>query len=231
MTLGKDAYAAHKLVWRAFPSKPGTMRDFLFRRESENEQLGRLGMRSSTPVFYVVSKRPPVAVDPMLIVEPKPYEPRLKAGQRFVFDLRANPVVSRMKEEDRNANRADGRKRRTTKHDILMDAKHRAKRSGVDNPGELERLIEKMRSQAVLEWFQRQCDRYGCALIDQNMFEVNGYRQHALARRDGNPIRFSSVDITGVVEIDNPVTFRTALFDGVGRSKSFGCGLLLVRRY
>ena len=66
MNLCNDAYGAHKLVWRAFPSEPGTARDFLFRRESETEQLGRVGAHSSSPVFYVVSKRPPTDDDPIV---------------------------------------------------------------------------------------------------------------------------------------------------------------------
>ncbi|WP_407081634.1 type I-E CRISPR-associated protein Cas6/Cse3/CasE [Methylomonas montana] len=32
------------------------------------------------------------------------------------------------------------------------------------------------------------------------------------------------------MQITDPEKFRQALFQGIGRSKAFGCGLLMVRR-
>jgi len=42
--------------------------------------------------------------------------------------------------------------------------------------------------------------------------------------------RFSSVDFLGDLEITDVEKFTKALFQGIGRAKAFGCGLMLVKR-
>lgn len=41
---------------------------------------------------------------------------------------------------------------------------------------------------------------------------------------------FSSVDFTGELQITDAEKFRHTLFNGLGRAKAFGCGLLMVKR-
>lgn len=41
---------------------------------------------------------------------------------------------------------------------------------------------------------------------------------------------FSSVDFTGELQITDIEKFQRILFNGLGRSKAFGCGLLMIKR-
>ncbi len=43
-------------------------------------------------------------------------------------------------------------------------------------------------------------------------------------------VGFSAVDFTGVLTVADVDLFKVALFNGIGRSKAFGCGMLLIRR-
>lgn len=48
--------------------------------------------------------------------------------------------------------------------------------------------------------------------------------------RKGKTAGFSSVDFEGEIEVVDAELLSKGLFDGIGPSKAFGCGLLLVRR-
>ena len=222
LTAPNNAYAAHQLMWRAFPSKPGTERDFVFRQEIATG-LGSVGaFGRHTPVFYVVSKRPPKVDEQLGSVEIKPYDPQIAGGQRFAISLRANPVVS--KRDEHGAIKRQDQQGKLRRHDVLMEAKRQAKCENVDPAewGEAQR-------RAVLQWFIKQADQFGCSVNEDESFAINGYRQHVLPRKREPPIKFSSVDITGIINVNEPDQLKTALFRGVGKSRGFGCGLLLIR--
>ncbi|MGY6275374.1 type I-E CRISPR-associated protein Cas6/Cse3/CasE [Methylomonas sp. MgM2] len=48
--------------------------------------------------------------------------------------------------------------------------------------------------------------------------------------KKGQKSCFSSVDFCGELQITDPEKFRQTLFNGLGRAKAFGCGLLMVKR-
>ncbi|NOZ94402.1 MAG: type I-E CRISPR-associated protein Cas6/Cse3/CasE [Acidobacteria bacterium] len=199
---GADAYGDHKLIWSFF-SPENSERSFLFRRI---ERAGR-------PSFLVVSPVEPASPSPAWIVETKPYEPGFAVGQRLAFSLRANPVVRRR--------RQDGRQRRD---DVVMDAKRRFKEEHPDEAVPMAHIIQ----EAGAAWLRSRAHGLGFA-VDSRMVRCDGYRQHRLTRR-GSPVRFSTVDMEGLLAVTDPERFVETLFTGVGPSKAFGCGLLLVRR-
>jgi CRISPR system Cascade subunit CasE len=59
---------------------------------------------------------------------------------------------------------------------------------------------------------------------------VDGYETLRLNRDGAAPIRFSRLDFQGVLRVDDPARFLTRLAAGFGRSRAFGCGLMLIRR-
>ena len=200
----KDAlYAAHQLLWKAFPKDAEATRDFLFRQEN----------RGGLPCFYVVSGRRPRNYD-LFEIETKDYAPRIRSGQRLAFSLTANPVVAR---------KVEGKKR-SAKHDVWMDAKREAK--GMELAG--RELIAHCESRTK-QWLVSRAESLGFALSEQ-LLSVDGYFQHQFYRRKGDrAIRFSSIDFKGILDVGDPDRFLRTLFEGVGRSRSFGCGLMLVR--
>ena len=198
-----DAYADHRLIWSFFP-REDPQRSFLFRRM---EARGR-------PSFLVVSPEEPVSASPAWIVESKPYAPELRRDQRLAFSLRANPVIRRRTD--------DGRQRRD---DVVMDAKKRFKEEHPGEPVPMTELIQ----DAGTAWLEARAERLGF-VIDPRLVRCEGYRQHRLTRGRGKPVRFSSLDIEGLLTVTDPKRFAETLFSGIGPSKAFGCGLLLVRR-
>lgn len=87
--LRANYYQIHQLLWKLFKDKPNDKREFLFRQDLDRQGL---------PVFYLLSKTPPKNFDDSLIIEGKPFEPKLQAGDKLAFSLRANPVAQ-LKEE------------------------------------------------------------------------------------------------------------------------------------
>ncbi|MEO9331477.1 type I-E CRISPR-associated protein Cas6/Cse3/CasE [Pseudomonas guguanensis] len=192
-----EPYRDHALIWRLFPGD-GAARDFIFRRLEDERS------------FYVVSARPPQSDSGLFQIQSKPYVPKLEAGDRLRFDLRANPTVSIRHE--------DGRSRR---HDVLMNAKRSAASDAC------ERLNEVVQA-AGQKWLLERAERWGLAIQEDSVLQA-GYRQNRLRRKGGN-IEYSSLDYQGMAQVIDPQRLARALLEGVGHSKGFGCGLLLVKR-
>ena len=196
-------YAAHQLLWRAFPKDAEAERDFLFRCEN----------REGLPCFFVVSERRPMN-DELFQIETKDYAPQLDVGQRLAFSLTANPVIAR---------KTDGKKY-SPKHDVWMDAKREAKAMGLGDEQRIAHCEDRTR-----QWLVARGESLGFSIEDQQI-NVDGYFQHQFYRRKGRPIRFSSINYDGILTVTDPDRLLRALFEGIGRSRAFGCGLFLVRR-
>lgn len=71
-------------------------------------------------------------------------------------------------------------------------------------------------------WWERKAAEHG--------LEVDGFTAHGLQdardRRNGRRVRHAVVRFDGVARVEDPDAVRTAVRAGVGRGKSFGCGLL-----
>ena len=205
----RGAYEAHQWLWRFLPAPPGSARRFLFRRRDAD----------GPPRFYVVSERAPESPSAHWQVSTKRYAPDLAAGDRLVFELRANPVVTTR----------DG-VGKAARHDVVMHEKARLlKEHGLsrwadwttpDRPEQGE-LVHRCGS----AWLNRRFERIG-ATLDLATLRVEGYEQH---RGKSGELRFSTMDFSGQLQVLDPEAVLRALFTGVGHAKAFGCGLLLVR--
>ncbi len=197
-----DQYLPHQLLWGLFSTGEGADRDKI------RPFIYRAMDNATWPTFYLLSDDKPDDAQGYFQVDSKPFKPALRPGMRLHFDLRANPV--------KRSRTADGRQQR---HDVVMDLKH--KQSGDLDARELEH-------QAAFNWLGARAEGLGFRLIDKT-FNADSYRQHRIPRGGGKPIRFSSLDMRGMLEVTDSERLRDALCNGVGPSKSFGCGLLLVR--
>lgn len=110
----KDSYSVHQLFWELFTDEK--TRNFIYREEISSEQLGTQAGVRGEPVYYLVSSTRPISDNTIFDVQSKEYQPKLQAGDKLQFELRANPVVTR-----------NGRK-----HDIAMNAQHNLLRSFCD---------------------------------------------------------------------------------------------------
>lgn len=212
----ENVYAAHQLMWKLFPNESRSTRLFLYRQETEKEQMYSSDIPRGLPLFYVVSENAPTSIEGFLKVETKQYDPHLAQDEYLGFSLRVNPIVARKKEGKKNS----------AKHDVLMDAKIKAKIDGITKSN----AIEERMNNAVIQWLIGKGERAGFSIENSESVEVSAYNQHCLYKRGGERIQFSSVDLTGALRVTDVEAFQKMLFNGVGHSRSFGCGLLMVRR-
>ncbi len=160
--------------------------------------------------FYVVSARAPQSDSGLFQIQSKPYMPLLEEGELVRFDLRTNPTVSRRDES--------GRSRR---HDVLMDAKRSV---SPDSDTGLSSALEL----AGKTWLLDRATQWGLQIKTESVLQ-NGYQQQRLTRK-GSAIRFSTLDYQGIAQVANAELLKRALLSGIGHSKGFGCGLLLIKR-
>lgn len=202
-----NIYQIHRLIWSMFADTPQRNRDFLYRQE-EIEGL---------PVFYCVSEREPEDQIGVWQIESKSYEPVLHDGQRLSFVLRVNPI--------RTKRDAEGKQHR---HDVVMNAKTKLKEEGIPRdewPPDAEIVQDE-----GFEWLTRKGEQYGFA-VGEHEVRADGYRQMRFYKGNGkHGVNISTIDLTGLLTVSDPERFKDALYNGIGPAKSFGCGLLLVRR-
>ena len=201
--LDRNGYREHQVLWSLFEAGVDAQRDFIFRRDEQHPR----------PRYYVVSARLP-AENGLWHVDTKEYAPQLQAGQSLMFNLRANPVVTRSD--------GDGRSRR---NDLIMDIK---KQSGWQQASPADRpALADLIQQAGEQWLMARQERIGVR-IDSLL--ADAYRRHrAYKRGQQRPIRYSTVDLSGMLTVVDCERMHAALLHGVGPAKAFGCGLLLVR--
>ncbi|EHE5101009.1 type I-E CRISPR-associated protein Cas6/Cse3/CasE [Salmonella enterica] len=154
--------------------------------------------------FFVLSQERP-AESAIFDVQCRPFAPELSVGQILRFTLRANPTICKAGK----------------RHDLLMEAKRQVK----TQPD--SRDIWTYQQQAALEWLSRQGEQNGFSLREAS---VDAYRQQQIRREKSRQmIQFSSVEYAGVLVVNNPVLFLQRLVQGYGKSRAFGCGMMLIK--
>ena len=191
----------HHLIWSLFADDAGRRRDFLWREMERG-------------VYFILSARWPRDRHGLFeIAEPKPFTPLLAPGDRLGFALRANPVVRRR----------DPGRRRSVKHDIVMDALRKSK---IDRAGQ---RLSAVREQGFA-WLERQGRKQGFE-VAPDCVQMDGYEQHRIPRRGSrHTMAFSTIDFEGILTVRDPDALLTAITRGFGASKAYGCGLMLIRR-
>jgi CRISPR system Cascade subunit CasE len=195
----------HGLVWSLF-SGPA---------EGENVEARDFQFREAEPgVFIIVSKRPPEDPHSLWTLESKPYEPALAIGDRLGFVLRANPAMAVPQPGEKRGKRVDA----------IMHAK-----SKLDD--EARKAFGKDQAAVVgLEWLTKRGPNIG-AEFDAGACSATGYSQIRIPRpKREKSIEFSEIEYAGALTVTDPAKLQAALFNGIGKAKAYGCGLMLVRR-
>jgi CRISPR system Cascade subunit CasE len=79
-----------------------------------------------------------------------------------------------------------------------------------------------------LAWLERQAERCGFQLHGVDV--VPSPNVYGLKGNGSSPIQISTALYQGVLEVKDPLPLLTALQQGIGRGKSYGCGLLSIAR-
>lgn len=201
LSVFRSPYSVHQAIWSLFGDRPDRERDFLYHVKET----------SGPPVVYALSAREPSNTDELWRVQAVDFAPKLHAGMRLGFLLRANPVRTR-----------DGKR-----HDVIMEEKHRLKALSV--PRAQWPLEAELVQEAGAAWLRARSENTGFRV---HAVRADGYRQNDFSKPvKGHRVRFSTVDFTGLLEVLDPTCFfREALCRGVGHAKGFGCGMILIRR-
>jgi CRISPR system Cascade subunit CasE len=73
-------------------------------------------------------------------------------------------------------------------------------------------------------------ERNGFSFLAEEV-RIEGYSQYQVAKKGcRTAIRYSTLDFTGLLTVEDISLFQQALCEGIGPAKAFGCGLLLLRR-
>ena len=204
MRVFSDVYREHQLLWKLFADDVEASRDFLYRRINAS---GRLN-------YYLLSARKASDARNIWRIESKVYDPCLSKGQVLSFMLRVNPVIT--------TKVADGIHRCC---DVVMHKKIQLGYQGLPR-GERPPLQEVVQA-SCQEWLSKRARDNGFQL---DAFSADGYQQHVSYARKHQRVAFSSVELSGRLTVVDPQRLRAALLHGLGKSRAFGCGLLLVKR-
>ncbi|HEV2643169.1 MAG TPA: type I-E CRISPR-associated protein Cas6/Cse3/CasE [Candidatus Elarobacter sp.] len=199
------AAASHHLIWTLFGDSTERTRDFLWREAGPG-------------TFYTLSERPPDDRHGFFeIDEPKVFAPRLAPGDRLAFSLRVNATVAR----------SAGPGERGKPCDVVMDALKSVP------SGERASVRPAVLTEVARKWLGARAERCGFVLSPAggDGVRVSAYRVVRVHRGRGvKPLSIGVLDVEGVLEVCDPGVFIHSIAHGFGRSKAFGCGLMLIRR-
>jgi len=205
-----DPQSMHAAVRGAFPPDLDP---------SQGRVLWRVDSHGHEHVLYVVGPEAPdmtrimgQAGWPTRLPETADYDrmlKRLQTGQEWGFRLRGNPVQSKK-----------------------VDPTH----------GVRGRVVPHVSVRYQLEWLSKKADQSGFELIRQDaadpeseLARVTSRNTLDFRRRDPNlervgRVTISAVEFEGALRITDAQLLRSALVQGIGRSKAYGCGLLTLAR-
>ncbi|MGY4100756.1 type I-E CRISPR-associated protein Cas6/Cse3/CasE [Nocardia sp. R16R-3T] len=167
------------------------------------------------------------------------YQPllgRLRAGDTYAFRVTANPVQNTSTPDKRTKTQADytasgGRRSfrighrtaaaqlgwflgRTEKWGFRIPAAPDLSASAIDDP----HLVAGTEQTAVAPDIR---------IVTRNRLTF-GKKDHTRQRSSGHPVTLHPVTFEGRLEVSDPDRLTTALLDGVGPAKAYGCGLLTL---
>ena len=79
-----------------------------------------------------------------------------------------------------------------------------------------------------LAWLERQADRCGFRLLSADV--IPSPNVFGIKKQGAAPIRIATALFQGVLEVTAPESFVSTVQHGLGRGKSYGCGLLSLAR-
>jgi CRISPR system Cascade subunit CasE len=146
--------------------------------------------------------------------------PSFREGRRLQFELRACPVV-------RKASAGEGPDGQTWREGQELDA---FLSTAWENPEE-----DLSRDGVYRDWLARQFEIRGGAEVDRDSIAMTRFSIERMTRRNGpdrtaDTIKRPDVTLTGRLQVTDGDAFADLLRSGLGRHKSFGYGMLKVRR-
>jgi CRISPR system Cascade subunit CasE len=196
----QDIGAAHHLVWSLFDDRGGR-RPFLFRMTGSS-------LREDVLIYASEAPRDPHG---LWEIETRAFNPTFEPDALVSFALRVNPTVAR-----------NGKR-----HDVIMDARtHEPELKAKDRNDVVQRVIP--------TWLAPRLEQAGLAALRRAdgswMMTAGNYSVNTFRHAEGHRVTLATVDVTGLATVTDPKVLAEGLLHGIGRGKSYGCGMVLVKR-
>lgn len=225
----RNPRAVHAAVLGGIAEQPITER-VLWRLDAHHRQVGLLVLTASRPDWsHIVEQAgwPDAEGDHALVRDYSPVLGHLGQGREFAFRLTANPVQSTPNPQRRTAEQIE--------------------RYGADvKPARGFRLGHRTAAHQ-LDWLLRRTDTWGFAVpqartdpagpgltspsngsAPHEVRIVNSTRYQFAKKGLARPVTMQAITYEGRLIISDPDKLRSALLNGIGPSKAYGCGLLTL---
>lgn len=212
-------YELHQVLWRGFKGLKRKEEEnrFLYRHQEAEKSHSVLVQSATVPDWSFLADEASGTT-----AETRTFNTDvIRAGDRLSFFLKANPVVHRK--------HPGGIKKRIA---VGSDRKRQAELIGIDKdklPG---------REDLLIGWLERKGSEGGFAVErgegNRILCDVGPNMDIVLRKPDQKEekqrITLTTVDFSGVLRVTDPAAFERTLRRGLGRGRSFGCGLLSIAR-
>lgn len=207
-----DVHQMHRTVMAAFPQVDGEQPP-----RQQHGVLWRLDQSQQGYLLYVQSRVEPdwsglpkhYLTEPHQVRDLQPLFDAITGGHRFAFRLVANPTRAVKRDEKQQSKRAEQGKR--------------------DQP----RRVVHRNPEAQIDWLIRQGERNGFVIpMGRNgrpdiapspAFRMQG---KTYLGDEAQKVSIDRVRYDGHLIVTEPDLFASAVRDGIGRGKAYGCGLL-----
>lgn len=154
-------------------------------------------------IFMVSKKAPLLLPEHDFQIQTKSYGYDLPNGSILKFDIRLNPQVCR-----------DNKK-------ISVMTAYANDLREEERPYTLNHVAE----ESSKRWFSKRIEDLGFTVLD---FRVVSFCHHRFKRSDGELVVYNTIDLNGALQVNHKGLFCKSLFEGIGRARAFGCGMMLV---
>lgn len=202
-----DAYSFHQKMWSLVSQDKNQKRDFLYRAEYDAYQ-------NMKHIYLLAPHQIPTQNNMKVEVSPR-YQPRIDTGECLYFKLRANPIIKR---------KENGKAK---EYGLIMDAKHQFKKDGQNYQEQFS--LDELIHEVSMKWLIRKGEQHGFAVKKFKVI-IDNDREYTIKAPAKEEYRLRTLDFSGMLTVLDPALFIEALYKGIGSAKSFGCGLMLVRR-
>lgn len=208
-------YELHQQLWTAFPGldRGTTTGRFLYRQEEDEREHSILVQSVTEPDWSGMVDEAAGST-----VRVRSFDPTgIAEGTPLRFLLRANPTVDRKY--------PDGKTRRIA---VGSDRQQIAEKLGKS----LDDV--KSRDQMLVDWLARKGAGGGFDIArdenDRTLCDVGPNRDIIVRknRESETRITITSIDMTGILTVTDAERFSETVRRGIGRARSFGCGLLSI---
>ncbi len=108
-----------------------------------------------------------------------------------------------------------------------MDAKHQFNKNGQNYQEQFS--LDELIHGVGMKWLIRKGEQHGFS-VKQFEVRIDNDREYSVKPPGKNAFTIRTLDFEGKLKIVDSDRFKKALFKGIGSGKSFGCGLILVKR-